>query len=69
MLENTLLTLSRIRIRSKNDVILIVVALVVYFAVNYIAKKLVPDITDKSLRIISIVAMIIVGLSMAFILV
>lgn len=46
---------ARVHLRSKEDVIMLVVAIVVYFAVNLLLQKFKPDMQQKKINIISLV--------------
>jgi len=46
---------ARVHLRSKEDVIMFVVAIVVYFAVNLLLQKFKPDMQQKKINIISLV--------------
>lgn len=45
---------ARVHLRSKEDVIMLVVAIVVYFAVNLLLQKFKPDMQQKKINIISL---------------
>ncbi len=60
------MAMRRVRIDSKEDVILLIVVAVVYCLSYFLLGKLKPDMSDKARQIISFVITIIIGCVVMF---